>query len=87
MPTSSSLDLKLVSCKEKLINLTRQNNLLFYKKRKTSSLVVKPENMQSFYDALLDEKNFVSGKSQKKRMRNIMSQRKGCAVLMIPGDL
>ena len=47
-----------MSCKEKLINLTRQNNLLFYKKRKTSSLVVKPENMQSFYDALLDEEKF-----------------------------
>lgn len=58
MPTSSPLDLKLVSCKEKLINLTRQNNLLFYKKRKTSSLVVKSENMQSFYDALLDEEKF-----------------------------
>lgn len=58
MPNTSPLDSKLVSCKEKLINLTRQNNLLFYKKRKTSSLVVKTKDIQSFYDALLDEKGF-----------------------------
>ena len=52
------LDLKLVSCKEKLINLTRQNNLLFYKKRKSSSLIVKSEAMQSLYDDLLNENKF-----------------------------
>ncbi|MCK9573037.1 MAG: DUF4011 domain-containing protein, partial [Candidatus Omnitrophica bacterium] len=56
MPTQ--LDLKLINCKEKLINLTRQNNLLFYKKRKLSTLVLKVDNIQSFYDALLDEKEF-----------------------------
>ncbi len=58
MPPRSPLDLKLVSCKEKLVNLTRQNNLLFYRKRKTSSLVVKPTGIQPFYNDLLNEKRF-----------------------------
>jgi len=52
------LDLKLVSCKEKLINLTRQNNLLFYKKRKSSSLIVKSDNIQSLYNDLINETKF-----------------------------
>ncbi len=58
MSKPSPLDLKLLSCKEKLINLTRQNNLLFYKKRKKSSLVVKANDIQSFYNDLLDEERF-----------------------------
>jgi len=52
------LQRKLIESKEKLINLTRQNNLLFYKKRKNSSLVIKQPSLQLLFNGLVNEDTF-----------------------------